>query len=417
MRRIAFYLGLFLFFQSNAQELKDSLPEFGNAPVIFGNDARPYLNLSYSFDAGSHDWATRQMLDFFFTGFLDDSKKQGLLEKVDNSLSLGALNSWQLDFVYKGHKQVKLLPIPKRSIYVFNRSYSSLKLSKELLSLALLGNKPFAGRNLSNLEMDYQSWFYSGLGFQFGLLWDTIPISLGLSVVGIHDFQSIRANAAQLLTASNGAYIDFEGNYTYQATESQSNLALRGMGIALSMTTEERWGRNQFRLEVNDLGLAYLGDLKVIDRDSSFRFTGLQIPRLLSGDEAFIEEQGDSLNGGLLGSEQQQAWQLLPFQLRSTYVWSYGANSNHQLGLDLNYIYLPTYLLRTQLFHQYNLKKLKVRTAVGYGGFRDWHLDVSLQWDFAKYWDLRLNWLNLPGFIIPEQFKGDGLSLSLRYFL
>ena len=417
MRKLFLILTITLSSSTFGQVATDSLPDFGEAPVIFSNNGRPYLNLDYQFDAGSRDWTTQQILNFFYSGFLDETMKRDLLASSDEMLNLGVMNSWQLDFVYKGHKQIKLIPIPKRSLYVFNRSYSSLNLSRDLMDLALFGNAQKAGMELSDLNIDYQSWFYSGLGFQFGFLVDTVPLSLGLSFIGVHNYQSIQAQVNRLYTATNGSYIDFEGNYNYLSTTGQSTIALEGLGLAFSLATEEQWFKHRISFKIQDFGFAFMSDLNQVRRDSSFRYTGIRIPRLLSGEEAFVEEQGDSIIGGLAGSKSVGNWQLLPFRLLVDYGYSWDRFERQSLGLSFDYIHIPGYHIKSQIYYQYHLEKLKLRSTVGYGGFRAWHLDMSARWTFAKYWQLNINWLNVPGLLLPDDFSGTGITLAVRYYL
>lgn len=416
-----FYLSSLILLLSHlawAQNPLDSAKvKFGEVPVIFGNLARPYLSVDYEIDAGSRDWSSQEMLDFFYGGFLNHELKSGLLRSVDEELSLGFQNSWQLNFVYQGHKKVKLLPIPKRSIYFYNRSYSSLNLSRDLVELALFGNKLRAGERFNDLTMNYESWFYSGLGFQFGLLVDTIPISLGLSLVGVHSFQGADASINELYTALNGSSIQFDGRYKYDQSSGTSTLALNGLGFALSLATEEQRANHRLRISLDDLGLAYLSDLQRISRDSSFTFNGFAIPRLLSAEDPFIEEQGDSISGALVGAKKAEEWRLLPFRLALDYGYTFSKSGRHGMGLRFNYLYLQAYFPKTSLYYQYRVKDLRLAGGLAYGGFREWSLDLNLDWSFAKYWRLNFNLQNVAGLFFLQEFQGAGAYAAIRYYL
>lgn len=412
----AFILILLMVCVSAWAQNGDSLKPYEDIQIIFGKKARPRLDVDYQFSALSKDWSSQQLYDFASAGFIDENAKQDLLDRTDDFLNFGAIQSWEISFVYQAHRRVKLLPIPKASVYLFNRSYTGMSLSKDLVELAFRGNKPFAGQSIENQSIAFQNWFYSGLGFQFGITVDTIPISVGIALTTVHDYNSVGAEIAQFSTTTNGTSIDFDGSYQYLSSQANFDYDIEGIGFALDLSSSETWGLNQLDIGIQDFGWVYFNGLEQIERDTSFSFRGLQLGNLFRPNDGLVDEQRDSISGALGGSKAVESWQLLPFRASMEYRRRLRKKSAHSLGLALDYLYLPSYSLRSEVYHSYSFGDMQLRSGIAYGGFTNWALNLQLFWDFAEYWEMRLALQNINGLVFPNNFNGAGAFASLRYY-
>ncbi len=414
MRKVFLLLFSSLVIMLQAQQ--DSAVAFGEVPTIFGKQARPYLELDYQIGAQSRDWQSNDLWSFFYGGFLDDAAKAELLD-IGSSLRLGVNQSWQARFVYKGHQQVKLLPIPKRSIYLYNRNYIGADLSRDLLDLALNGNRKFAGTPLRDNYMAYENWFYSGLGFQFGLLVDTIPVSVGIGINAVHSYEAIDAQVAEFNTAANGAYIEFEGIYDYYRANSLNDLSLQGLGLSLELASSEKIGQHELAFKLKDFGLAYFNSIYRLYRDSSFRFEGLDYGRLLTGANPLLEAQGDTISAALGAESSEELWRMMPFFVELNYQYKLMPGSQHALGLTFDYLYLTAYNVRSELSYRYQKKALNLKAGLSYGGFTTFSVNAALNWNFASYWRLQFSLMNIGGLVLGDTFNGAAAQVGLRYYL
>lgn len=410
MRKYFLSLCLLLTGLSYAQ---DKPAEDNTDEIVFDYLNRPSLDLEYNLGLASPHWSTNQMFGLISGGFIDDATKNELYADAADGLRLGVEQGFEFRFVYKGHKQRKLLPLDKNSLVIFHRNYFAADLSGDLMKLGLFGNAPSAGELQTIGPSYYQSWNYSGLGFQFSFFIDTIPVSAGLSFVGVHTLEDYRINSGTLLSASNGSQIDFTGNYDFRFPD-ESNLSLDGIGLATEWRSVERFGKHYLSLDIKDLGFAYFQGLNAIQRDSAFSFRGLSAPDIFNIRDSLLSLQGDSLRGGLGGNELTNTWRLLPFRLSLDYRYRF--NQGHYVFGSFNYLYLPSYIPRFDAGYGHESRTdFSYQLGFGYGGFNGFSISGGFNWRINRYWTARAHLSNILGATAPGLAGGSQVRLGVHY--
>lgn len=398
---------------SIAQEVDSVMIDIPKDPR-FGEYNRPYLELKTTAGGASRQWTSTQMLEFFYGDFVDEQEKAEMMDNGANGLSLGSVQNWDIRFVYSGHYKSRLLPLPMRSIYMYNRSYTTLELPPDLLRLFLYGNRATAGVEQDIGDFSYQSWFFSGIGHQMTFMVDTFPVSFGLSLVAAHTLDKHQINNAGLRTRTDGSALEFNGQYNFGQSGAQGSYGITGWGLSTNIESAERFDKHEIRAGIYDFGVVYMPDWNEVNRDSSFVFEGLDIGSILDLSEDGFSNLLDSLQDGVVGTEDGAKWQLLPFNLRMNY--RYHIDKKQFAYMDLQYLYLPNYRLRATLGYGYAWKRFEARSGFGYGGFNGYSWNLALNWKLNKYLRLQGGLTNMFGIVTPALSGGTIGHFSIRYY-
>lgn len=390
----------------------DSTIDF-NVGRSFKRLNRPFLEFSTEQGGASRQWSSLQLYNFFFGDFIDDSGKQALADRASSGLNLSYMQNWDIQLCYEGHQKTRLMPFPKQSMYLFNRSYTVLNMSGDLTNLFLYGNKSSRGRPQDLSDFSYQSWFYSGIGHQYTFLIDTIPLSVGIGLVALHTNDYHQTGQASLTTASDGSELSFVGNYQFGQSGATSTYGISGWGFALNLETAEVYDKHDLKLGIRDLGLVNMPDWLDIQRDSSFTFSGLNAGNLFSLEQETFSQLLDSLGDGLVGGNRPGKWSLLPFHLYLDYAYHY--SKRQYAYASINYRYLPEYLPRFALGYGYEWDELSLRGGLAYGGFNNLAMDLGFRWELNSAWHLRGGLTNFFGIGLPTWSGGSMAQLAVRY--
>lgn len=386
-------------------------------PARFKYLQRPYLEMSTIQGGASKQWSTNQMLEFFYGDFVDDAEKAEMMSAASSEgLSLGSIQSWDFRLAFEREKteprKGPYLDMPQNAIFIYNRSYNSLKMSPDMLRLFLYGNRATAGEAQDISDFNYQSWFYSGIGYQYSFLIDTLPVSVGLSLVSMHTLDDHSTGQASLTTAPDGSHIDFAGAYHFGQSGATTAYSINGWGLALNLETHERFGNHEFSLAAYDLGAVNMPNWLQIDRDSSFSFEGINLGNLFNLSEGSFNNLIDSLSDGLLGGGRAGRWKMLPFRLQFNYRYHFQKQFAYA---DLEYLHLPNWFPRAAVGYGYRWKKFKANTGLAYGGFNGLSWDLGLDWKITKHWQMQGGLSNLFGLALPGWSGGTIGNYRLRY--
>jgi hypothetical protein len=396
-------------------ENRDSLNYEFVPNKIFGVENRAFLDFETEQGGASRQWNSLQMTEFFYGTFIDDSEKLRLLENASDKLQLGSIQNWSFRFAYHGHKKRKLLPLTKRSFYLFNKSYSTLSLSPDLLQLILLGNKPTAGEAQDISDFNYQSWFYSGFGHQYAFLIDTIPVSIGVGLVAMHTLDDYQTGSAKVTTAPDGSQIDFSGNYDLGNSGATQSYGVTGWGLAINLESEESRGPHNLRIGAYDLGAVYMDEWQNITRDSSFTFQGINLGSLFTLTEESLTNLADSLADGLVGATAAGQWRMLPLRLKMRYRYHF--QKEEYLYTEIDYLHLPNWFTRTEIGYGREYTKWQYQAGLAYGGFNGISIGANIDWQLTRYWHLRGGLTNVLGVVTPGLSGGTFGHFGLRYYL
>lgn len=378
-----------------------------------GRINRPFFDVFTEQGLASTQLSTAQLWTFFNSDFIDDSQKDQMMDRASKQgLNLGLVQTWEFRLCYEGHHQSRLKPFPKRSIFLFNRAYSSLGLSPDLSRLFLYGNRATAGVAQDIGGFDYESWFYSGIGHQFTFMVDTIPVSLGLSLVAVHTLDDHQTGSASLFTEPDGSAILFDGDYNFGQSGANSSFGITGWGLSLNLESAERYEQHELRLGIQDFGFAYMSRWREITRDSSFSFSGLDAGNLFTFNQARFDELQDSLEVGLTGGTKDGSWKLLPFKIQAEYRYHF----KHQfVYTKISYLNIATFRPRLALGYAYCWDNFDLQSGLAYGGFNGFSMDLDLRWRINRHYHLRAGLSNVFGLALPTWSGGTLGNFGCRY--
>lgn len=404
-------LGLLIFtwsLSAQTDSLSDLSPELSG-----GRINRPFFDVFTEQGAASSQLSSSQMWTFFNSDFIEEEQKDQMMDRASSSgLNMGLIQTWEFRLCYVGHHQSRLKPFPKRSIYLYNRGYAGVGLSSDLSRLFLYGNRATAGEAQDIGGFEYESWFYSGIGHQFTFMVDTVPVSLGLSLVAVHSLDDHQTGSASLFTESDGSAIQFTGDYNFGQSGANSSFGITGWGLSLNLESAERYKEHELRLGIQDLGFAYMTHWREIARDSSFTFSGVDAGSLFTLDQARFDQLQDSLQGGLLGSLKEGAWKLLPFKLDAEYRYHI---KQQFLYAKFSYLNIATYLPRVALGYAYCWDNFDLQSGLAYGGFNGFSMDLDLRWRINRRYHLRAGLSNVFGVALPTWSGGTIGNIGCRY--
>lgn len=407
---------LSLVFQCFAQS--DSLWPSDYRRSSIGQKAMPFIEYTNFLSVESRSFSTALLYRLRTETTYDQALKNEILSSADQGFSLGSIQSNEVRFAYQSHRNRYLIPFPKKSIALFHRGATTLSGSDDLLRLVLEGNKATAGQVLDLSNFKYEDWLYSGIQFQFAFLLDTLPISVGTSLIFGHTYQNYASNEAELFTASNGSEILFNGAIEYQSSTQESYLGLNGMGLALDFSTEEQWGKHQLKFKLQDLGFIYMASAASLSTDTTISFSGIEINNIFSINSEVFQSSVDSSTNFFGEVSTQALWRFMPFMAQLDYNYHIKKGALEAIYLRSRYRKLQAYRPRLELGMNWKLAKRHfLSSGLNVGGFNNWGISSEYHWQISRYWQLNLGLSHLNNLAISSLAGGSSGYFSLRYYL
>jgi len=392
-------------------------PEILTRPAL-GLSVRPYFEYLGMASAESSNLSTSLLLKLRTATTYDDALKNDILSNLESGFRIGSVQNNEFRFAYKGHKRRYLRPYAKQSIALFLRGQTSLAASEDMMNLLLNGNKATAGISQDLSDFAYEDWLYSGLQLQFSFLIDTVPVSVGTSLIVGHSHQSTRTGNTSLFTAESGSEIRFDGSIDYNAVSRPFTYGIAGVGLGIDLASEERWGKHELKLNAQDLGFITFSDGSGLEVDSSFSFTGINVSNLFALQEGFFESSLDSTTNVFGKPSNVNYTRILPFMLQLEYDYHISIASLKSLYVQGRYRYLPFYRPRVEIGARWELtEKMHLNTGVNMGGFNNWGLSTEYFWQIKTLWQLGLGVSHINTLAIQGLAGGSSAFISLRYYL
>jgi len=415
---LSYLLGILLV-SSNIFAQPDSItgPEILTRPPL-GITIRPFLEYRNMTSVESNNLSTDILARLISSNINDQALIDEISSSLDNGLKIGSLQNNEIRFTFKGHKKRYLRPYAKQSIAIFQRAQTALSASEDLVNLILNGNKATAGTAQDLSDFSYEEWLYSGLQLQFAFLIDTVPVSVGASLIVGHKHQSANTNNTTLFTAENGTEIRFDGSFNYNSVGRPFLYGIAGVGLGIDLATEERWGKHQVKLAAQDLGFITFVDGTNLALDSSFSFTGINVSNIFALQESIFEASLDS-TANVFGEPRTINYtRLLPFMLQLEYEYHISKSNLKSLYLQGRYRYLMSYLPRVELGARWQItENIRLNTAINLGGFNSWGLSTEYYWQIRKLWQLGLGVSHVNTLVVQSLAGGSSAFISLRYYL
>jgi hypothetical protein len=409
-------LATFVSFNSFSQS--DTLWPAEYRQSAIGIKAQPFIEYNGMLSTESTNLNTSLLLKLRTAKTYDQTLKDEIFATLGDGLQLGAVVNNDLRFAYRGHRNRYLIPFAKRSIAIFHRGQTALSASDDLVRLILNGNKSTAGTPQDLSDFAYEDWLYSGLQFQFAFLVDTLPVSIGASLILGHSYQSASSGTTSLFTAENGSEIRFDGSFSYDDVNRPYLLGIAGVGLAIDFETQERWAKHEFKFKAQDLGFIYFTQGTRSEVDSSFSFSGINVANILSLEESVFQASLDSTSDFLGEAGEVDNMRVMPFMLQVEYEYHLQHGALKSIYLQSRYRNLVSYLPRVEIGARWKLsKKQHIGSGFNIGGFNTWGLSVTYTREIEKYWHLGLGLSHLNTIAIQSLAGGSAGFMSLRYYL
>jgi len=308
-------------------------------------------------------------------------------------------------------------------IRIADRYHAHATPSGDLVDVAMLGNRQFAGRtaDMGGLRGD----FYNYKQYEVGILkswqrsatqWD---IGVGISLLTGN--RSVRFDIADatLFTHPDGEYLDLEIHGTVQTSSLASTqyFAANGMGFSVSAHLGMKADRVSWLVQVDDLGLVSWGRrLRHHDIDTVAQFNGFSID-LLGGDPLAAVNL-DTITSQLITSRDgDQYTTMLAGSVRAEGSYRLG-EKDWRVYVGVHHRFAPGYFPLIYVGTGATLpKQFYIDGRFAYGGFGSWNVGLELRKKFGEHVAVRLGSFNLEGYLLPGVATGQSAYIGLTgYF-
>lgn len=308
-------------------------------------------------------------------------------------------------------------------IRIANRYHANASLSRDLLNLAMFGNRQFAGEtaDLGDLSFNYLQYkqFELGILKRWQLSRTSLFFGFGLSVLTGNQTATAEIPEATLFTDADGEYLDAEVHGTLRTSSIASTqyFAANGWGFSAAAHLGMTGDRFGWTIQLDDLGMISWGKrLRHHDIDTVARFEGPEID--LFATDPFAAVNFDTIAARVVTSREGDSFiTAIPGSVRIE--GSYGLNDNGwrlYLGVHQRFAadYFPLIYLGTSAPLP---KQFYIDGRFGWGGFGSWNIGLELRKRFGKHVAVRLGSYNIEGYLMPGVATGQSAYVGLSgYF-
>ena len=341
---------------------------------------------------------SNNFISSFYNGkFIDSTLKETISERLVLNNRLGA--SSKLGFTYT------MLPADSKHNTVFafsffDRQHFDVKFSDELFNTIFYGNKMYAGQTarLGDFSMnllryqqfrarwDWKGDFYHGsYGFAFSLL------SGDQNVV-------VTAPTADLFTAADGTYLDFDIAMKVHSTDTskQKYFSQNGMGVSTDFYYEMpyiAWKKpGKITFEVRDLGVIQWSNKSMqYAVDSSYHYDGIDVSNLFNLDSTTSPLNIDSVIDKNTTFKTGKYITKIPCTFDVHTKTFYGKQFAFEKGVIFlfNTSSKPYYYAKFHFIFGRN-KPADIAYVIAYGGYGRFNAGIEAKFDFAKKYSIHL---------------------------
>lgn len=389
-----------------ASVMASALGLFGQADSL-----KRTISLDVDFGAESRQLNTANMVRLGYDERLSDAVKSSILNDLEGGLNLGFQQSWQL--AYQIEERDSGLA---RGVSIFHRNYSSLKVPGDAVRLMLTGNAAYAGETLDLSGSQFETWRYTALAYQYAFKWRDNFWKIEPGVLLAHEWSKYNLQSMKLYTEPEGRYVEVDGNYEIYETNANSGYAITGLGLIAGFEFKGRSRKSSWAIALEDFGFAYFTRLSRTALDSSFRFSGIELPTIESFGDSLLDARVDELSDGFFQAGSVYRMRVTPFRLSGKYRYQIDTAGFTALYLKTTYLHLPGYRIRAAIGTEYCFNsEHELQGELAYGGFNAFTLGVRYNWRVNTHLKIGVRASNLPAVLVPAYSGGTILSLSTTY--
>ena len=359
-------------------------------------------SFSYQGQIGLFNTALNSKTILHSTDFWDYSNKAHFIQQLESENHL----------FFNGENALRYNNKKGWIISLENKHLAYSTYTKDLAKIALYGNAPCIGENLSLAPFNTSYYRYSELAVGFRLHENFQLFTSG--IIG-HQFASIQTNTADFYTAENGSYIDYDLSLEIHYTDTAfSNMfEKRGLGAALSLYFEQEKEDFSIRLSASDIGfILWDKDCNNIYIDTAFHYKGIPVDNLLNFNQEIVENEIDALEGQINTNYKENYTWKIPIILRGYFQKNLNNNlfSAISFGLEHRLAIYPSPLIYSNLYHS----KEKSQWSFGYhfGGMERAGLQLSYSIQF-KQTEFHL-YTRQANLFLPEEIYGFHIGIGIK---
>ena len=361
------------------------------------------------------------MKPFVLGGHLDPVRKQQVVKKLKRFNLAGADLNGELLYHRTFRKDTTR---PERQNYRYTVTagdyfHYNLRFSDKAFHMLFYGNKAFEGDTAQLAGFHYQAWRYQKIGLNLARSGNRFSWMAGLFLLKGSNHTELEIDDARLYTAPHGHALALDLHMRYDASDAGSHglNAWNGYGVAVDAGIEffdPTWGT--FTLQAENMG-AINWNKRSVHRnvDSSYRFRGIPINRLLHAKGPVLRAGIDSLANSYGGTSHTGAYtRPTPGYLRLHYhrvLSSVRMVVSSGIAFRIASNYAP-------LFHcaaHWVRNGYFLYGRFAYGGYGGPALGMGGGLHFLKYFYLDVSAHHLEGLMLPKQHIGRSLSAALSY--
>lgn len=345
----------------------------------------------------------------------NDELREGV-EELNKNNFIGA-NTWVRLFYVK---KLRRKPIQYYRLSFEYTDIISARISKDLLGLAVLGNKAYEDKNAAFTHNSFTNYNAQKIGFYVGKNLDKrTKLDAGISFLKGGRYQKMSSDKGNLYTAPYGEYLEGEVGFEYVRTPNKKAINFLGVGSSVDV----HWSHvlkdtSKITLGVNDLGIMHWNATYISTLDSSFFFEGLVLDNIFDTINLSTRNiSPDSLESVFgVQTKKRGRWSTTPFTIFANYQRK--IHSKVIVSLGVQHTFGTASLPLVTLIPHYTIKKgFSIYPMLSYGGFGSYNIGLGANTELTKNLNLRVQSRFLDGMIRYSSKGGQGVFLSLIYKL
>ncbi len=358
---------------------------------------------------------------FYQGGYIDSNLKGKVLARTKNKNLLGADVNYG---TYVGLKLDSIFHMKEVNLFfsLRDRTHMDALYSKDFYAVGFYGNASYAGRvaDFNNFNLNFIRYQQFQIGL-FSSQHNNAPrFAIAVSILKGEQYLSILARKAELFTAEDGQYIDF--NTSMQVAQSNINnkgiRAFNGLGASVDIYFEgpfkTRFGDAKIKLSVSDIGSIKFNNRSLyVTQDSLFHYTGFYINSIYDlQNSAFATTSRDTITNNIAPFKKKSFAVTLPSTLNISHETQ--LYKNMQLIEGISYVFNSNYRLLVYLKSNFMItNKITISTTFGHGGYGGFAVGLAAVANFGNGFTIYAGSNNIEGFIAPQKTAGMAGHVSL----
>ncbi len=343
------------------------------------------------------------------TSDITDGLKDQVSGRLKSYNRVGADFNVGADGMYKTKKLTYVIGL-------HHREFANSTFTNDMFELVFKGNKEFVGQtaNIGDFKLRYFDYQNLYVGVLKNIESKKMTIGGGLSFIRGGRYQEVDIKNGSLYTDPNGYYIDMNANVNTASSPNNNLGASNGLGGAVNLYFSVKHKKNQFNVEVRDLGFITWKNQTVYSGDSSYRFEGYKINDVLSPNTSLTSGiNSDSIITSLgIKKSTQNITMMLPATFHVNYVFNPNKRFSRIIGVKymVNSSYVPRVYIKGMDYFKHGF--ILVNT-VSYGGWGRFDWEVGLMKNFKNSFVVSLNAFVFEYLVLPGHSSGHGFNFSL----